>query len=186
MLKKLPFLVATVLCGAYPLTMMAQERPTEHPAPAPHEAAPPHANNGHIPPPPTKREAPAREEHPAPNHPPAAAPVRQHVENDKWVGHDTNDARYHMDHPYPHGHFAKFGQQYRYSVARVDVGAREFWFPGGFYFQVASWDWPEAQNWCWTTCPDAFVVYEDPDHPGWYLVYNSETGEYVHAEYMGG
>jgi hypothetical protein len=70
-------------------------------------------------------------------------------------------------------------------VERFDRDHHRFWFPGGFSFEIASFDWSLASDWCWDCPGDNFVVYDDPDHPGWYLVYNSQTGVYVHAQYMG-
>ncbi|MFZ0819326.1 MAG: hypothetical protein WAM91_04605 [Candidatus Acidiferrales bacterium] len=108
-----------------------------------------------------------------------------HVNHNTFYGHEApNDARFHLDHPFEHGHFAHFGPSYRYRVTRFDAGLHRFWFTGGFYFQVADWDWTLCADWCWT-CGDDFVVYEDPDHPGWYLLYNVHTGVYVHCQYMG-
>jgi hypothetical protein len=52
------------------------------------------------------------------------------------------------------------------------------------YFQVADWDWPICADWC-SDCGDDFVVYEDPDHMGWYRLYNVHTGAYVHVSYLG-
>jgi hypothetical protein len=88
-------------------------------------------------------------------------------------------------HPFEHGHFEHFGPSYRYHVERFDRDHHRFWFPGGFSFEIASWDWPIAADWCWDCDGDNFVVYDDPDHPGWYLLYNVHTGGYVHVNYLG-
>ncbi len=109
-----------------------------------------------------------------------------HVNHDRWYGHDqVGDARFHLATPFAHGRFAHVGPSFRYNVLRVDAGLHRFWLPGGFYFEVAPWDWPVSADWCWDCGGDDFAVYDDPDHPGWYLVYNIHTGQYVHAQYMG-
>jgi len=148
------------------------------------EHNPPRANQGHLPPPPPARNdrhaAPEAEHHDA-----VHINGSQHVNNDHWYGHDRpDDRRFHMDHPFAHGRFEHFGPSFRYSIIRIDRDHHRFWFPGGFFFEVADWDWPLCSDWCWN-CGDDFVVYEDSDHIGWYLLYNVHTGVYVHVQYMG-
>jgi hypothetical protein len=65
-----------------------------------------------------------------------------HVTNDHWYGHDRpDDKRYRVDHAFDRGRFEHFGPSYRYRIERFDRDHHRFWFPGGFYFQVADWDW---------------------------------------------
>jgi hypothetical protein len=144
---------------------------------------------------PSRGPAPTKvqKQQPARNQPPAnehrtfgdrpGHPEAPHVDNKRWIGHDTgrNDPHYHLDRPFEHGRFP--GGIGRSHLFRLEGGNRERFFFGGFFFSVAVWDYDYCNDWLWDS--DQIVIYDDPDHVGWYLGFNVRLGTYVHVMYMG-
>jgi hypothetical protein len=106
-----------------------------------------------------------------------------HASNDQWVGHSSGraDVHFQADHAWSHGHFdGGFGREH---VFVLGGGNRErFWF-NNYYWDVAAYDYNIVGSWNWAG--DQLVIYEDPDHDGWYLAYNPRFGTYAHVEYLG-
>ena len=148
-----------------------------------HQQSWPRANAGEIPPPPERRS----EGHagPAAEHRGERVDAMPHVGGNRWYGHDApGDARYRLERPFESGRFEHSGPTHRHHVARVDHRHHRCWLDEGFLFEIAAWDWPIWSGWCWD-CGDDFVVYDDLDHDGWYLLYDVHTGGYVHARFLG-
>jgi hypothetical protein len=184
------------------VSVIAQDRGGQQHGSQQQGGHPPAVGGGHIP---ARGPEPARTPTPAPtrvatpthgqqnNNPPQNrinADQRGHPEvphvhasNDQWVGHNSGarDPHFQVDHAWAHGHFdGGFGREH---VFVLGGGNRErFWF-NNYYWNVAPYDYNIVGGWNWSG--DQLVIYEDPDHDGWYLAYNPRFGTYAHVEYLG-
>jgi len=142
-------------------------------------AHPPEPNHGSAQPQEQRRTFRDQPDHPeAPHVHPQPQPKR-----DQWVGHDggRNDPHYHLDHPWEHGRFSGgIGAQH---IWRLRGCGRDRFDIGGFFFQVAPYDYDYSNGWLWDN--DDITIYPDPDHDGYYLAYNVRLGVYVHVLYLG-
>jgi hypothetical protein len=188
-MKRLIGLLALVSFASAPLTAQGRgdgrgKEKESHPAPRPE------VGGGHIPqrgpPPSQQRREPAPKAkvdvnyaH-APGHPNAP---HYDVRDERWYGHDARryEPGLHLDHPWEHGHFdGVIGPSHVYRLGGGNF--RRFGF-NGFYWSVAAADYPFVNDWFWDS--DDIVLYDDPDHIGFYLAYNVRLGTYVHVTYLG-
>jgi hypothetical protein len=175
-LKRTIGTLAVVVLTMFALPSFAQ-RPASHSAPAPR----PEVGGGYIPShgPREHTPLPSGGQTDRPGHP--AAP---HVDANtgRWVGHTGgDDQNYRLDHPWEHGHFpAPVGPGHVWRLGGGGPGRFGF---GGFYFNVAPYDVQYCDGWLWDS--DDIIIYDDPDHPGWYLAYNVRLGVYVHVMFLG-
>jgi hypothetical protein len=181
MKRYLALLLSLTVLATLPLSAQREQRPAQR---APQQHARPRANQGHPPPAPSARRGPAGQPQ-AERFDGGRVNAIPHVNHDQWYGHDrADDPRFHQTQAFAHGRFAHVGPSFRYEVSRFDRVNHRFWL-GSSAFLVAAWDWPLAADWCWDCGDDDFTVYDDPDHVGWYLLYNLHTGGYVHVQYGG-
>lgn len=82
---------------------------------------------------------------------------------------------------YPHGRYAAV--RHDYVSLSIDLRSRRVMLEDRSAWVVAPYDMPHCRDWRWGQ--DRVFVYDDDEHPGWYLLFNARLGRYVHVEFFG-
>jgi hypothetical protein len=101
--------------------------------------------------------------------------------SNRWVVPVYRREDFYLPRYYDHGRFIRgTGPQF---VWQLRGGTRTRFNVSGVYFSLLYADYPYADGWDWYG--DYIVIYDDPEHYGWYLAYNVRLGMYLHVRYMG-
>ena len=106
-----------------------------------------------------------------------------HVQRDRnrWVMPRYTREDFRVARAFEHGRFTRgTGPSY---VWQLRGGNPNHFSISGVWFTLLPADYRWADDWMWDR--DYIVVYNDPDHWGWYLAYNVRLGMYLHVRYMG-
>jgi hypothetical protein len=105
----------------------------------------------------------------------------KHGDRDDYHDWDDDHERIRPGRPYPYGRYENVRHSFvsvsiDYHTRRVVLYDRSNWV-------VAPYDLDRCRDWRWDR--DEVFVYDDDHHPGWYLLFNSRLGRYVHVEFSG-
>ena len=106
-----------------------------------------------------------------------------------WYKHDQDDygdwdydgERVRPGHYYPRGRYPYVRKVI--VVRGFDPRTRHIILYDQSNWVVAPYDVARCRDWNWDR--DSVYVYDDDRYPGWYVLFNSRLGRYVHVEFFG-
>jgi hypothetical protein len=105
----------------------------------------------------------------------------KHEAREDYRGWDGDHDRIHPGRAYPFGRYEHVRSVF--IARRIDYRTRRVVLYDNSNWVVAAYDLDRCRDWEWER--DQVYVYDDDHHPGWYLLFNSRLGRYVHVEFSG-
>jgi hypothetical protein len=118
----------------------------------------------------------------------AGAQDEDHGKHEGWYKHGDDDDDQGNRHDngkhkgwYKHGRYPNVREAI--VVRDFDPRTRHIILYDQSNWVVAPDDVPRCRDWEWDR--DRVYVYDDDLHPGWYVLFDSRLGRYVHVEFFG-
>ena len=105
----------------------------------------------------------------------------KHGDRDDHRDWDSERDRIRPGRSYPYGRYEHVRGEF--IARRIDYRTRRVVLYDNSNWAVASYDLDRCRDWEWER--DRVYVYDDDHHPGWYLLFNTRLGRYVHVEFSG-